>query len=74
MTRYDDGRPVISATPLGGGCYVHVWHPDRTHPMNNPSALDVITTPDGSRKRVLVVAEGFLDAVSVAEIAAAGDG
>ena len=29
---------------------------------------------DGSRKRILVVAAGFLDAVGVAEIAAAGDG
>jgi hypothetical protein len=26
MTRYDDGRPVISAMPMGGGCYAHAWH------------------------------------------------
>ena len=70
--RYSDGHPVISAMPLddGPGLYVHTWHPDRTHPMNNPGELEVITTPDGTRKRILVTAPGCIDAV----IAATGDG
>ena len=66
--RYDDGRPVISAMPLGErtGLYVHVWHPDRTHPMNNPGELEVVTTPDGNRKRIIVAAPGCIDAVTEA--------
>jgi hypothetical protein len=63
LGRYSDGRRVVSAMPMGGGCYVHAWHPDPS--VNRPCELDVVTTPDGSRKRVIVVAEGFLDAVSV---------
>jgi hypothetical protein len=73
---YGDGRPVISAMPIDGGgpaIYVHVWHPDRTHPMNNRCELDVITTAEG-RKQMLVTAPGVIDAVSLPEIASAGDG
>lgn len=71
--RYADGRPVISAMPLDGGpgLFVHVWHPDPTHPMNNPGALDVVTTRDGSRKQVIVTAPGYIDAVSLPETATA---
>ncbi len=72
LTRYDDGRPVLSAMPMGRGCYAHAWHPDRTHPMNNRCELDVITTPDGARRRIIVNAPGFLD--SVAETADSGEG
>jgi hypothetical protein len=42
--------------------------------MNSPCDLDVITTPAGAHKRVIVCAPGFLDAVSLPETAAAGDG
>jgi hypothetical protein len=42
--------------------------------MNAPCDLDFITTPDGTRKRILVSAPGFLDAVTLPETAAAGDG
>jgi hypothetical protein len=72
-TRYDDGRPVISAMPMEAGLYVHVWHPDPAHPMNNRCELDVITTADGGRKRMVVSAPGCIDAVSLPEIAAAAD-
>ena len=66
LTRYDDGRPVMSAMPMGG-CYAHAWHPDRTHPMNNRCELDVVTTPDGVRGRIIVSAPGHLDAVKPTE-------
>jgi hypothetical protein len=69
-TRYSDGRPVISAMPMEAGLYVHTWHPDPAHPMNNRCELDVITTPDGTTKRIIVSAPGVIDAVLVA----AGDG
>jgi hypothetical protein len=74
LTRYDDGRPVMSAMPMGGCCYAHAWHPDRAHPMNHPCELDVITTQDGTRKRTIVNAMGFLDSVTLTETAGAGDG
>jgi hypothetical protein len=74
MTRYGDARAVMSAMPMAGVCYAHAWHPDHTHPMNNPCDLDVITTPNGNRKRIIVTAPGFLDAVSLPETAATGDG
>jgi|SRR5271166_1449611 len=75
-SRYSDGRPVISAMPLDAGpvLYVHAWHPDPTHPMNNPCELDVITTPDGVRRRVIVSAPGHLDAITLPETTRAGDG
>jgi hypothetical protein len=75
-SRYSDGRPVISAMPLDAGpvLYVHAWHPDPTHPMTNPCELDVITTPDGVRRRIIVNAPGYLDAVTFDENAGAGDG
>jgi hypothetical protein len=75
LTRYSDGRPVMSAMPMDGGCYAHAWHPDRTHPMNNRcEELDVITTPEGTRKRIVVSAAGFLDAVTLTQTPGAGDG
>jgi hypothetical protein len=66
-TRYADGRPVISVMPIGPGVYVHAWHPDPAHPMNNPCDLDVITTPDGTRKQMIVAAAGVIDAVNLPE-------
>jgi hypothetical protein len=74
--RYSDRRAVISAMPLDAGpvLYVHAWHPDRTHPMNNRCELDVITTPDGVRRRIIVNAPGYLDAVTFDENAGASDG
>jgi hypothetical protein len=73
-THYDDGRPVISAMPIGQGLYVHVWPVDPTHPMNSRCELDVITTPDGAPKQMIVSAPGVIDAVSLPEVGAAGDG
>jgi len=72
-TRYSDRRPVISAMPMDGGyCYVHAWHPDPS--VNNRRDLDVVTTAGGTRKQMIVTAPGVIDAVSLPEIAAAGDG
>jgi hypothetical protein len=75
-SRYSDGRPVISAMSLDAGpvLYIHAWHPDCTHPMNNRCELDVITAPDGVRRRVIVKAPGYLDAITLPETTRASDG
>lgn len=49
-------------------------HPSPTHPQNSPCELDLITTADGTRKQMLVTAPGVIDAVSLPEVGAAGDG
>lgn len=59
LTRYDDGRPVMSAMPMGGGCYAHAWHPDRTHPMNNRPDLghfSLLVRPPVADLLILVMA------------------
>jgi len=71
---YSDGRPVVSVIEVADRCYVHTWHPDKSHAINAPGELDVITAPDGSRRRVIVNAVGFLDTITLTEITGAGDG
>jgi hypothetical protein len=72
--RYSDGRRVVTGLTVGNGCYAYTWHPDRAHPANAPSERGFITTPDGTSKRVVVSAPGFLDAVTLPESAEASEG
>lgn len=62
--RYSDGRPVQTRIDLETGCYFgHNWHPDLGHPSSQPRQICTVRLRDGSRKRVLIVAPGVLDAV-----------
>jgi len=51
---------------------VYPWHPDPTRAANDPHEVNVITTPEGITKRILVSASGHLDALTLTETA--GDG
>lgn len=62
---YSDGTPVATRLPLGPNCAcvaVHVWHPEVTHPLNQPRELPPTRCPRGGRHRVTVTARGVLRA------------
>ena len=65
MDRYVDGREVTGRIALDehGTHHRHVWGPDCSHPFNRQHDVSTITTHTGVRKRVIVSAPGFLDAV-----------
>jgi hypothetical protein len=50
-----------------------VWHPQFGHQLNLARDVGTITTHTGVRKRVIVSAPGFLDAVTVSESSGSDD-
>lgn len=61
---YADGRPVSTSIELEPGMtFVHDWHPDPGHAINQPHEIVTTDLSDGRSKRIIVVAPGVLDAI-----------
>jgi hypothetical protein len=62
VRRYSDGRPVSTTVELELGChFTYDWHPDPSHPLNQPREICTTELRDGRKKRILIVAPGVLD-------------
>lgn len=66
MNTYADGRPVVTRTDLEPGHYFsYSWHPQIGHHDDRPRDLCFVDQSDGTRKRIVVVGPGVIEAVPV---------
>jgi hypothetical protein len=61
VNTYSDGRPVATTIRWDGGWVTHVWHPDPSHPSNQPGQVFDLEEESGSRRRLIITAPGILD-------------
>lgn len=62
--RYSDGRPVVGEVQIESQWLPlrYVWHPDPTHPKNQPQTFrGHVTSSTGRRRAVVISAPGILD-------------
>jgi hypothetical protein len=68
---YSGGLPVMTRIDLSADTadgFAMVWHPDLSHPANQPRVVsEDARLANGERKRLLVTAPGVIAAVSIEE-------
>lgn len=68
---YDDGRAVITSTPLSPDVadeMVWIWDPDPGHSSNQPRVIDPnALLPNGEHRRIEITAPGVIETFPVKE-------
>lgn len=70
---YSDGRQVATFVDWEGGSATYVWHPDPTHPSNQPGqVIDMDDIRGPGHRKFVVAGLNIIDTLATDELA--GDG